>query len=110
VSDTPDLNIYIEPTYFIDSDSPTIIEYASGICRGIYSDIDRAIALYYGVRDDIRYDPYSMEDKREAVRASSVLKMIHSFMNLIQRATAIWNMLMITAHLATYPMTLYMGR
>ena len=69
----PDFSRYLEPTYFIDSDSPVIIEYASEICRGLNSDIDRAIALYYGVRDDIRYDPYSMEDKRESVRASAVL-------------------------------------
>lgn len=45
MSDTHDLSTYLEPTYFIDSDSPTIIEYAGGICRGIYSNIDRAIAL-----------------------------------------------------------------
>jgi transglutaminase-like putative cysteine protease len=74
MSDTPDLSIYLKPTYFIDSDSPTIIEYSSKICLGIYSDKDRAIALYYGVRDGIRYDPYSMEDKRQAVRASAVLE------------------------------------
>ena len=68
------LSIYLEPTYFIDSHSPAIIAYASTTCYGKDTDIGRAIALYYGVRDDIRYDPYSIEDKREAVRASSVLK------------------------------------
>jgi transglutaminase-like putative cysteine protease len=36
--------------------------------------MERAIALYYRVRDEIRYDPYSMEDKPEALQASSVLK------------------------------------
>ena len=74
MKDKRDLSIYLEPTYFIDSDSPAIIAYASATCHGKDTDIDRAIALYYGVRDDIRYDPYSVEDKREAVRASSVLK------------------------------------
>ncbi len=74
MSDRHDLSIYLEPTYFIDSDSPAIIAYANKICHRKDSDMDRAIALYYGVRDDIRYDPYSIEDKRDAVRASSVLK------------------------------------
>lgn len=74
MGDTHDLSIYLEPTYFIDSDSPSIIEYASKRCRRIDSAKDKAIALYYGVRDDIRYDPYSMEDKQESVRASFTLK------------------------------------
>lgn len=74
MSDKHNLSIYLKPTYFIDSNSPPIIAYANTTCRGKGTDIDRSIALYYGVRDDIRYDPYSVEDKREAVRASSVLK------------------------------------
>ena len=74
MSDKHNLSIYLKPTYFIDSNSPAIIAYANTTCRGKGTDIDRAIALYYAVRDDIRYDPYNVEDKREAVRASSVLK------------------------------------
>ncbi|MFZ0132510.1 MAG: transglutaminase-like domain-containing protein, partial [Desulfobacterales bacterium] len=74
MSHTHDLNLYLEPTYFIDSTSPAIIAYSNTICHGKGTDLDRAIALFYGVRDGIRYDPYSIEDKREAVRASSVLK------------------------------------
>ncbi|MFZ1199758.1 MAG: transglutaminase family protein, partial [Desulfobacterales bacterium] len=69
-----DLSLYLEPSYFIDSTSPAIIAYANAACHGKGPEIDRAIALYYAVRDDIRYDPYSLEDKRDAVRASSVLK------------------------------------
>jgi transglutaminase-like putative cysteine protease len=74
MKDKRNLSIYLEHTYFIDSDSPAIIEYASTICYGKNTDIKRAIALYYGVRDDIRYDPYGVEDKRETLRATSVLK------------------------------------
>ncbi|MGW8303021.1 MAG: transglutaminase-like domain-containing protein [Desulfobacterales bacterium] len=74
MNDKHDLSLYLEPTYFIDSDSPAIIAYASSTCNGKVTDLDRAIALYYKVRDDIRYDPYSIEDKREAARASFVLK------------------------------------
>jgi transglutaminase-like putative cysteine protease len=60
MKDNRDLSIYLEPTYFIDSDSPAIIAYASATCHGKDTDIDRAIALYYGVRDDIRYDPTAL--------------------------------------------------
>ena len=74
MKDKRDVRTYLEPTYFIDSDSPAIIAYASTNCRGKTTDIERAIALYYGVRDDIRYDPYGVEDKRETLRATSVLK------------------------------------
>jgi transglutaminase-like putative cysteine protease len=74
MTDNHDFSIYLKPTYFIDSNSPAIIEYANKTCHRKDSEIDRAIALYYAVRDDIRYDPYSVEDKRESVRASSVLK------------------------------------
>ena len=67
-------DIYIKPTFFIDSDSSAIQSYSRDICRGIGSRRERAIALYYRVRDDIRYDPYHFEDNQEFLRASSVLK------------------------------------
>jgi transglutaminase-like putative cysteine protease len=69
-----DLTKYLESTYFIDCDTPSIKAYAAAQCHGKQSELDRAVALYYAVRDDIRYDPYSMQDKREGLRASSVLK------------------------------------
>jgi len=74
MSEKSDLSSYLNATYFIDSDAPSIVAYANEICRGTGSDEERAIALYYAVRDDIRYDPYSMEDRRQALRASAVLE------------------------------------
>ncbi|BBO66923.1 hypothetical protein DSCA_08530 [Desulfosarcina alkanivorans] len=74
MSDTQGIDQYLEPTYFVDSHSPAVISYARERCLGKRTDVEKAIALYYGVRDDIRYDPYSMEDKPEAVTASAVLK------------------------------------
>ncbi|SMD05260.1 Transglutaminase-like superfamily protein [Desulfocicer vacuolatum DSM 3385] len=67
-------DVYLKPTFFIDSDSPTIQEYSRDICRGVKSRQDKAIALYYRVRDDIRYDPYHFEDNQNFIRASAVLK------------------------------------
>jgi len=74
MSDLNNLNQFLRSTYFIDSDNPGIQAYAQEQCRGKKSDRDRAVALYYAVRDDIRYDPYSMEDSRPALRASTILK------------------------------------
>jgi transglutaminase-like putative cysteine protease len=73
------LHPYLESTYFIDSDSANIFSYANAICVAEQTETDKAIALCYGVRDDIRYDPYSMVDKREAVRASNVLQKKRAF-------------------------------
>ncbi len=68
------LTKYLDATYFIDSDTPAIKAYAEEKCYGQQSELDRAVALYYAVRDDIRYDPYSMQAERESLRASNVLK------------------------------------
>lgn len=68
------LHMYLEPTYFIDSDSPGVIDYAKKITHRIDSDSEKAIKLYYAVRDDIYYDPYGIDPNPEFMKASSVLK------------------------------------
>ncbi|MFH2218660.1 MAG: transglutaminase-like domain-containing protein [Pseudomonadota bacterium] len=66
---------YLSPTLIIDSDHPTIIEYANDITGAAGHDaIDRAVKLYYAVRDDIWYDPYYPFYLPEHYRASNVLK------------------------------------
>jgi len=64
---------YLQPTYFIDSDHPQVIEFASKNCESGVTEIEKAISLYYAVRDGIRYDPYSIEPSKESMKASSVL-------------------------------------
>lgn len=63
----------LQSTYFIDSDSPQIIEFASNITKGAHSDIEKAIRLYYAVRDEIYYDPYGVNHNPESLKASAVL-------------------------------------
>ena len=43
------------------------------------SDRDKALRLYYAVRDDLRYDPYNTPMKREAYRASTTLASGHGY-------------------------------
>jgi transglutaminase-like putative cysteine protease len=70
---TENIEMYLQSTFFIDSDCPQIIDYARNITRGIGSDIEKAISLFYAVRDDIYYDPYRIDLNPEALKASAVL-------------------------------------
>jgi len=64
---------YLQATYFINSDHPKVIAFASKNSESGDSNIKKAISLYYAVRDGIRYNPYSMEPGKESMKASSVL-------------------------------------
>src|SRR5882724_4702560 len=67
-----DRDAYLRPTWFIDSDAPEVRELAERATRGLTSDVDKAVALYYAVRDGVRYDPYGMCVERNLYRASVV--------------------------------------
>lgn len=69
-----DFSLYLNPTVYIDSNSITIIEYSNKICKGIQSDFDKAIRLYYAVRDEIIYDPYGIELSEKGMKASTTLE------------------------------------
>ena len=64
---------YLRPTHFLDSDHAAVREYAERHTDGLTNDIDRAVALYYAVRDDFQYDPYVLDLRRSAMKASTVL-------------------------------------
>lgn len=67
-----DLAPYLRPTWFLDSDAPPVGEFAERAVRGVGPYVDRAVALYYAVRDGIRYDPYAISRDPERYRASTV--------------------------------------
>jgi len=64
---------YLNPTYYIDSDHPAVAEFASRNSGSGEKEIEKAVQLYYAVRDGIRYNPYSMESGKKSMKASSVL-------------------------------------
>lgn len=64
---------YLRPSQFIDSSHPAVIDFTSRVVASRRTDLEKAIALYYAVRDGIRYDPYRIDLKPEAMRASAVL-------------------------------------
>ena len=70
---------YLTPTYYIDSDHSAVIEFAGRNCESKGKEIEKAVQLYYAVRDGIRYNPYSMEPGKESMKASSVLNKGHGY-------------------------------
>ena len=59
-------------TPLVDSDHPAIRAFAARRATG-GEDIERAVALYYAVRDGFRYDPYRVDLSPDGMRASTVL-------------------------------------
>lgn len=62
-----------EPGEYIDSADPAIAAFARQVCHGATDDIDRAVRLYYAVRDGIVYTPYCDFTSLETFRASACL-------------------------------------
>jgi transglutaminase-like putative cysteine protease len=64
---------FLAPGSFIDSSHPAVVSFSEQHARG-KTPTERAIALYYAVRDEIRYNPFIDVSDPEVFRASSVLK------------------------------------
>lgn len=64
---------YLEPTSIVDADHPNVVAFAQAKTSGLSSDRERAVALYYAVRDGIRYNPYGAALDEAGLRASNVL-------------------------------------
>jgi transglutaminase-like putative cysteine protease len=67
-----DLAIYLKATRYIDCDHPDVVRHAEAAVGDATSDVDRAVRLFYAVRDSIRYNPYTFSFDPEAYRASLV--------------------------------------
>ena len=64
---------YLTPGQYIDSDDPGVVAFSKTHAKG-NSERERAISLYYAVRDVIRYNPFLDFSKPEAFKASAVLQ------------------------------------
>jgi len=73
------LDAALEPSYFIDSDHPRVIDFAVEAIGGEATEVGKAVALFYAVRDGIRYDPYRIDLSPEAMRASAALERGYAF-------------------------------
>lgn len=70
---------WLRPTAFLDHDTPAVREFAEDRAAGASGDRNKAIALYYAVRDEFRYDPYRVEHTPAGFSASGVLARGYGF-------------------------------
>ena len=68
-----DFKVYLRPTTFIDCDHPAVIAFAKE-AAGAGGEMEKAVRLFYAVRDRIKYDPYRIEMTEEKFKASIVLQ------------------------------------
>lgn len=64
---------YLQSTRFLDCDNDAVRRFAQKVAGSEASDIDRAVKLFYAVRDGVRYDPFSMRLDPAIYVASHVL-------------------------------------
>jgi hypothetical protein len=64
---------YLRPTEFLDSGHPDVRDFAVRNTASAESDRDKAVSLYYAVRDGFQYDPYVLDLRRDSLRASKLL-------------------------------------
>ncbi|WP_295679559.1 transglutaminase family protein [uncultured Nevskia sp.] len=60
-------------TDFIDADHPMIRAFAAEVIGDLTDPREQAVALYYAVRDRLRYDPYTVDLSDHALKASTTL-------------------------------------
>src|SRR5574341_1715193 len=64
---------YLKPTAYVDSDAASIVAFAERVTGAAPGPVDRAVALYHAVRDEIVYTPYCDFRSVETYRASACL-------------------------------------
>jgi len=64
---------YLRPTYTIDCDAEPVRAKAEDLTRGLETPKEKAVALFYFVRDQIRFNPFSPAEQLEYNKASAVL-------------------------------------
>ncbi|MGB8330901.1 MAG: transglutaminase-like domain-containing protein [Polyangiales bacterium] len=62
------------PTPTLDYEHPAVVAFAQAAAGGPSDDRERAVELYYAVRDGIRYDPYSLTMTVPGLRASTTVE------------------------------------
>lgn len=69
----PELARYLAPGPTVESAHPAVLDFARAHTPPRADPVNAAVALYYAVRDGIRYDPYAAVLTTDGLRASGVL-------------------------------------
>lgn len=70
---TSELEGALRPSAMIDADHPEVLAFARAATQGATNARERAVQLYYAVRDGFRYDPYKVDLSVQGLKASRVL-------------------------------------
>lgn len=65
--------IFLQSTFFVDSESDAVKDFAARATWGAATAGEQAAALIVAVRDEIRYDPYCVSQEAADYRASRIL-------------------------------------
>ena len=65
---------YLQPTEFLNYDDESVREFATRNSAGAKDEREKAVKLYYAVRDGFQYNPNILDLRREGLRASDLLK------------------------------------
>ncbi len=79
VQDDFDIQDCLRPTQYIDSDHATVRDVADKLLAESMSAGQRAVKLFYFVRDEIRYNPYASMMSPQDYKASEVLARGYGF-------------------------------
>ena len=75
-----DLDQYLQPTEFLDFNKDRVKNKANEITKGLKSEKEKAIALFYWTRDNIKYNMYTYNPKIKAnLKASVTLRRKNGF-------------------------------
>ena len=74
MSTLPSVEDCLQPSRFIDSTHPAIIAQAEALLEPDANDLEKSLALFYWVRDAIRYNPYGLQPTEESFLASTTLR------------------------------------
>jgi len=64
---------YLEPTEFLDFDKAEVYEFALKNSEDAKTEIEKAVKLYYAVRDGFYYSPKVLDLRKEGLKASNLL-------------------------------------
>ena len=74
-----DIDRYLRCTETIDCVMESIVEKSRELTQGLQTDREKAVALFYFVRDQIRHDPYASGTDIERYKASVTLQLGKGF-------------------------------
>jgi transglutaminase-like putative cysteine protease len=70
---------FLDKTLYFDIDDPELISFSDRYVQEGMTPKQKAIALYYGVRDSIGYNPYTFSPLEESFKASHCVVQSQSY-------------------------------